>query len=136
MYGYLKGIMHGDLYAHNILCSVDGTPLLTDFGAASFVKGRVGAGLHSSVRADLLEKLEVRAFGCLVDDMLGCMYAEEEKNAHVEVTVRTEVRVRALLGLRELQNRCFLPDVEARPDFATIFKELEEVAAISSDLII
>jgi tRNA A-37 threonylcarbamoyl transferase component Bud32 len=98
MYGYLKGIMHGDLYAHNILCSADGTPLLTDFGAASFVKGRVGAGLHSSVRADLLEKLEVSAFGCLVDDMLGCMYEEEEKNAHVEVTVRSEVR------LRELQN--------------------------------
>ena len=91
--------MHGDLYAHNILCSVDGTPLLTDFGAAS---GRVGAGLHSSVRADLLEKLEVRAFGCLVADMLGCMYEEEEKNDHVEVTVRTEVRVRALLGLREV----------------------------------
>ncbi len=90
--------MHGDLYAHNILCSPDGSPLLTDFGAASFVKGRVGSGLHSSVRADLLEKLEVRAFGCLMDDMLGCMYEEEEeKNDHVEGTVRSEVRVRALM---------------------------------------
>lgn len=127
--------MHGDLYAHNILCSPDGTPLLTDFGAASFVKSQVGSGLHSSVRADLLEKLEVRAFGCLVDDMMGCMYEEEgEKNDQFGVTVGTEVRVRVLLRLRELHNRCFLTDVEARPDFANIFQELEAIVLTSPDL--
>ena len=122
----LKGIMHGDLYAHNILCIPDGTPLLTDFGAASFVKGSVGSGLHSSVRSDLLEKLEVRAFGCLVDDLLGCMYEEAGHQP-----VGAEVRATVVAGLREIQDRCFLPVVEARPDFATISRELEAIAAAS-----
>ncbi|MEA1983200.1 MAG: leucine-rich repeat-containing protein kinase family protein [Campylobacterota bacterium] len=55
-----QGVMHGDLYAHNIL--VDGVydTYLVDFGAASFY----------DKSNELYEKLEVLAFGNLLDDML------------------------------------------------------------------
>ncbi len=55
-----RNLMHGDLYAHNILVNDDSSCYLGDFGAASFY--------NSSV--DDFEKVEVRAFGCLLDDML------------------------------------------------------------------
>lgn len=61
-----KRIVHGDLYAHNILCTREGAPLLTDFGAASFKDPAVVTAAQSL----LLERVEVRAFGCLVEDLL------------------------------------------------------------------
>ncbi len=54
-----RGIMHGDLYAHNILHNVAGEALIGDFGAASFYAGE---------RPDL-QRLEVRAFGCLLEEL-------------------------------------------------------------------
>lgn len=57
-----RGITHGDLYAHNILVNPDGHPVLSDFGAATVY------GQHSIGNA--LEKLEVRAFGYLLEDLL------------------------------------------------------------------
>lgn len=55
-----RGVMHGDLYAHNILISDDDHCYLGDFGAASFYEPCEKA----------FEKIEVRAFGCLLEDML------------------------------------------------------------------
>jgi hypothetical protein len=57
-----RGIMHGDLYAHNILVTERGDSLLGDFGAAS--------SYDRSDRGKALERLEVRAFGCLLEDLL------------------------------------------------------------------
>ncbi len=57
---HARGLMHGDLYAHNILISDDDHCYLGDFGAASFYE------LHRKE----FEKIEVRAFGCLLEDML------------------------------------------------------------------
>jgi hypothetical protein len=55
-----RGVLHGDLYAHNILCSHT-LCRLGDFGAAS--------RMHAAwaPRAMLVE---VRAFGALIDDIL------------------------------------------------------------------
>ena len=55
------GLMHGDLYAHNILIAPDRQPVLGDFGAASFYEADPG---HA------LQKLEVRAFGCLLAELI------------------------------------------------------------------
>jgi hypothetical protein len=59
-----KGIMHGDLYAHNILVNSDGHALLSDFGAATRYYGA------DSYLAHHLERLDIRAFGFLLDDLL------------------------------------------------------------------
>tara|TARA_B110000211_G_C13950811_1_gene496101 strand:+ start:68 stop:262 length:195 start_codon:yes stop_codon:yes gene_type:complete len=61
-----KEINHGDLYHHNILIDKSADCLLGDFGAATFYN------VDSAV-APLIERMEVRAFGCLVEDVeFGC----------------------------------------------------------------
>jgi len=58
-----KGINHGDLYAHNILVNKTAECLLGDFGAASFYD-------INSALADNIERVEVKAYGCLIEDIL------------------------------------------------------------------
>lgn len=58
-----QGIMHGDLYGHNILHCGRGRALLGDFGAASFFS-------PGDAQADALQRLEVRAFGCLLEELV------------------------------------------------------------------
>ena len=58
-----KGINHGDLYAHNILVNKTAECFLGDFGAASFYD-------VNSAYAHTIERVEVRAFGCLIEDIL------------------------------------------------------------------
>ncbi len=58
---HARGLMHGDLYAHNILTAPDREPVIGDFGAATFYEAD---GHHA------LQRLEVRAFGCLLGELL------------------------------------------------------------------
>lgn len=75
MHLHSKGMMHGDLYAHNILINENCHCYLGDFGAASF---------YDKDEMDY-EKIEVRAFGCLLDDLLGlCPDKETEKYKYLE----------------------------------------------------
>lgn len=59
-----SGIVHGDLYAHNILHDGHGFALLGDFGASS-----AGAASNEKM-AHALQRMEVRAFGCLLEELL------------------------------------------------------------------
>ncbi len=96
-----RGIMHGDLYAHNILHTEDGAALLGDFGAASvFAK--------NSALADALQPLEVRAFGLLLEELM----------AHCDADAAS------LDGLKRLQFDCVQPDLTARPTFDAIVSRL------------
>jgi hypothetical protein len=61
-----NGLMHADLYAHNTLIDDDANTLFGDFGAACFYD-RNDADLASA-----LERMEVSAFGYLLDDLIGC----------------------------------------------------------------
>lgn len=63
-----RGIMHGDLYGHNILHCGRGRALLGDFGAASFFA-------PGDAQAHALQRLEVRAFGCLLEELLALCVA-------------------------------------------------------------
>lgn len=96
---HAKGVMHGDLYAHNILWNEKGECLLGDFGAASFLPTQ-----DDSLRQGL-QRIEVRAFACLL----------EELQARCDVS--SDV-------LRDLQIRCASHEVEARPSFDEIAREL------------
>lgn len=90
-----RGVMHGDLYAHNILINDEDHCYLGDFGAASFYEP------HQKE----FEKIEVRAFGCLLEDMLSlCPVKEGEKYEILE-----EIRV-----------RCMHEDRNTRPLFSEI----------------
>jgi hypothetical protein len=90
-----RGLMHGDLYAHNILINDESHCYLGDFGAASFYEP------HQKE----FEKIEVRAFGCLLEDML-ILSATKEGEGYE--------------ALDNLRARCMDENVEKRPLFSQI----------------
>jgi hypothetical protein len=102
-----RGVMHGDLYAHNLLwngAAVAPQLYLSDFGAATGYD-------RSAVVAARLERLEVRAFGILLAELL------ERRD---EATAAGE-----LADLVRLREACEDESVRARPDFAAIRDHLE-----------
>ncbi|MGE6108179.1 leucine-rich repeat-containing protein kinase family protein [Aeromonas sobria] len=104
-----RGILHGDLYAHNLLHSVQepGRVLLGDFGAASCYDRA------DEVLAKRLERLEVRAFGCLLTELLA----------------RCPTQGKALEQLHRLAEDCLSQGVLQRPSFAESAARIDAVAA-------
>ncbi|MFQ1929088.1 leucine-rich repeat-containing protein kinase family protein [Aeromonas veronii] len=100
------GIMHGDLYGHNILFArgsdAPARALLGDFGAASLYER------SNRERAVGLERLEVRAFGCLLEELL----------AHCDT------QDSPLDGVHQLKAACLSELPADRPDFAYIERQL------------
>ena len=104
---HAKGIMHGDLYAHNILHNGKGDCLLGDFGAASFFS------TQDQPRANALQRIEVRAFGCLLEELLErCEIA-----GNVHGTLKT---------LKSLQANCMQDNSAARPLFTEVLQVLSD----------
>ncbi|MEO0408805.1 MAG: leucine-rich repeat-containing protein kinase family protein [Cyanobacteria bacterium P01_A01_bin.135] len=92
------GILHGDFYPHNVLVNGSGHSLLGDFGAAAYC----GTGQA----AKKLERIEVRAFGYLLADLLHhCPAAASDTTSG---------------KLRQLQQRCLAERLGQRPDFEAI----------------
>ena len=106
---HARGIMHGDLYAHNILIDQAGESLLGDFGAASFYDANSAIGQR-------LERLEVRAFGCLLEDLL----------TRCVVNKTDLASVKKLDNLRKLQADCLSAEIEHRPLFTDVCQILED----------
>ena len=100
-----RGIMHGDFYAHNIMIDVDANAILGDFGGASYYES------GDSDLNDSLEKLEVRAFGCLIEELL-----EISKEDNQDKNIRD--------SLHHLQISCLNEKINERPLFEQILKEL------------
>jgi hypothetical protein len=98
---HARGIVHGDLYAHNILHANTGACLLGDFGAASmFAPG--------TPQGDLLQGIEARAFGVLLGELV----------AHCAAP---------LPALQALQETCMQDEISRRPLFAEIEQTLREM---------
>jgi hypothetical protein len=95
---HARGVMHGDLYAHNILWDgISGAAMLSDFGAACFLPGgAVGAAL---------QRLEVLAWGILLGELIDhCPDAPD--------------------SLRDLYRACTLPGPAGRPSMAEACEQL------------
>ncbi len=103
---HARGIAHGDLYAHNILIDEAGHALVGDFGAATIYR-------QSHAKGDAIERLEVRAFGHLIEDMLGLVD---------HGTVDEEGEFLDLLGT--LHRWCTSSTVLDRPSFVEVRKIL------------
>lgn len=98
-----RGIVHGDLYGHNLLVDPLGSTLLSDFGAASF---------HDPLSDEgrMLQRLEARAFGCLLEELLErCDGGTENPR---------------LRHVSRLKRQC-LDRPSLRPDFMSMARELQ-----------
>ena len=77
-----KQICHGDVYAHNCLMDEEGNTTLVDYGASFLYGGGEEGGREGEGGMDF-ERLEVRAFGLLLRDLMervkGEGWGEEEE---------------------------------------------------------
>lgn len=99
-----RGIMHGDLYAHNTLHDDEGRILIGDFGAASFYE-------HDGAHAKGLERIEVRAFGCMLEELIArCIDVDESSDCfHL---------------LQDLKSACLSDAPAQRPSFDEVDRRL------------
>jgi serine/threonine protein kinase len=102
-----QGITHGDLYGHNILLNERGDCLLGDFGGASF------HAIADTAQTRALQRIEVRAFGILLGELL----------ARIDSGLSDQLRA----VLEELERRCCQAEVLARPGFAEVMRQLEDL---------
>ncbi len=103
-----KGIMHGDLYAHNILHNGKGECLLGDFGAASFYS------TQDKFEAEAFQRIEVRAFGRLLEELLQRCDGMNTNPDKFEMLIK-------------LQTDCMLDTPETRPLFKQILQILGQL---------
>lgn len=102
------GIMHGDFYAHNIMIDKNDNSILCDFGAASYYEKE-----DIEIR-NALEQLEVRAFGCLIEELLYLSKQDKDNK-----TIRDSLLQLQLLCLNKVPNQ--------RPLFKEISKQLDKI---------
>ncbi len=79
---HARGLTHGDLYAHNILYTPGREALLGDFGGASFCPADQGPAL---------QRLEVRAFGYLLEELTAHCDAAPEELARLTAECLNEI---------------------------------------------
>lgn len=101
-----QGMMHGDLYPHNILFNAEGKSYLGDFGAASFYD-RTQPHLAAA-----LERMEVRAFGCMLEDLL-------DRCSPLPPFADT------FEHLRQMQQQCMSLVPGDRPTFTELLSEID-----------
>lgn len=89
-----KGMLHGDLYAHNILHTAHGDCLLSDFGGASFLPDVPNL-------SEALQKIEVRAFAILLAELIKLNHSEQADDV--------------LTKLNQIQRQCDTTTVKERP---------------------
>ena len=102
---HAQGVMHGDFYGHNLLWRRGHSVLLGDHGAATmFDPCDVG-------RAQAFQRLEVRAWACLLEELLQHLAPQDHD-------------LRQVASLQALQQACAQPTTRLRPDWPTVVNTL------------
>lgn len=110
-----RGVLHGDVYAHNILWdSGSGAALLSDFGAATLLPSDRPALRRS------LQALDVRAFGCLLEELVARVPPDAAKAG-------------ALTAAAEMAQACLRPDGRDRPTMAELAQHLARTCGADTD---
>lgn len=107
---HAQGVMHGDLYAHNILLDTGDRALLSDFGGATIFDPA------DQEHADKLQRIDVRAFGYLMQDILDRIDIREAEK-YQDCVAR----------LRHIEGKCLNPHAGARPAFTEITIQLKSL---------
>ncbi|MGL5666753.1 MAG: protein kinase, partial [Shewanella sp.] len=92
---HAKQVSHGDVYAHNMMINPEMDLLFGDFGAASNL-----SHLSESKRL-AMQAIEVRALGCLIEDLLN--YVDKFENQA------------GYMSLCDIKDKCMQLDVGQRP---------------------
>ncbi len=109
---HAHGVVHGDLYAHNILWRPDtGEALLGDFGAASF-HACTGPEMSAALQA-----MEVRALGILIEELQGRLSGDTDSTAP------------AAEALRQWAHRCMAPIPTQRPCASELSEALRRLTS-------
>lgn len=103
-YCHASGLMHGDLYAHNVLWNAK-KAVLSDLGGSSFLP-------QSSKLSSLLQRCDVLAFGFLLEEML-------TRSAIIDDSLAEP--------LWQLQSDCTQANIALRPASAEVLKRLKEL---------
>ena len=140
-----RGVMHGDLYAHNVLVrdapGAANDAILTDFGAATLVGHAIigdvagEATSQEAPAAACFEAMELRAFAHLVDDLLAHVArgSGDDEQSHIDALRRLHaqlLRDDALVGADA-------SDADAardrpQPSFAAVARTLRALQAAAS----
>ncbi|WOT06077.1 leucine-rich repeat-containing protein kinase family protein [Shewanella youngdeokensis] len=104
-----NGVSHGDVYAHNTMINFQASMLFGDFGAAS------NLNRLPTMQKEAMESIEVRALGCLIDDLLvNRLNSTTEQSALVA-------------QLAQLSKDCLQPELSLRPRFNDVSAMLIEI---------
>jgi serine/threonine protein kinase len=106
-------LSHGDIYAHNTMIDEQANMLLGDFGAATDLSTLPYQQMIN------MEKVEVRAFACLLDDLLIHGIQDKHQPAIIENILHT------------LRDRCMQDATHLRPTFQQIVNELGALCVVS-----
>jgi serine/threonine protein kinase len=104
---HTSGILHGDLYAHNTLVKKDGSTMLSDFGAASI------CNLDNGESRFTLERIEVAALGCLLQDISLLLSRTGTHKLSIE--------------LERLSAQCTAEDIKIRPSVCEVLEQISNL---------
>jgi serine/threonine protein kinase len=113
------GISHGDVYGHNIMARPDGAALLGDFGAATIYTA-AGAGEGADAAALQLQRIEVRALGVLMLELLSIV--KDDGSSSGGGSSSSAAQRMALIA-----QPCVSELFEERPLFAAVLQQLQQL---------
>lgn len=119
-----SGIIHGDLYAHNLLVTQDASRQrivkMGDLGAAFFLPST------DPVAADALKRIEVRAFGIFLSEMLDLLEQRWEDKEDIGRMALADARK----ALEKIRDRCTVDGIQMRPLADEIVAEIDAIKTI------